>query len=63
MPVPSSVWGLMYDNGQGVLQDYKATSRWFRHAAEQGFAKAWYNLGVMHGNAQGVLQDYAQSVK
>lgn len=32
--------------------------RWYRKAAEQGFADAQYNLGVRYYNGQGVPQDY-----
>ena len=27
--------GLMYDNGRGVLQDYKVAVKWYRLAAEE----------------------------
>ncbi|MGU9956132.1 MAG: hypothetical protein ACNYPI_00330 [Arenicellales bacterium WSBS_2016_MAG_OTU3] len=37
----------MYSNGQGVTQDCKHAVQWYRKAAEQGIAKAQYNLGVM----------------
>ncbi|WP_277600823.1 tetratricopeptide repeat protein [Eikenella corrodens] len=40
--------GVMYDNGQGVRQDYAEAARWYRKAAEQGYAKAQYNLGSMY---------------
>ena len=53
--------GVMYDNGQGVLQDYKEAVKWYRLAAEQGYADAQYNLGVMYDNGEGVPQDYARS--
>ena len=55
--------GLMYSNGEGVLQDYKEAIKWYRLAAEQGTAKAQYNLGIMYDNGRGVLQDYAEAVK
>ena len=32
--------GLMYNNGDGVPQDYKEAVKWYRLAAEQGYAKA-----------------------
>ena len=38
--------GLMYENGQGVKQDYAEAVRWYRKAAEQGDADAQFNLGV-----------------
>ena len=55
--------GVMYNNGQGVTQDYAEAMRWFRKAAEQGWAEAQYNLGVMYNNGQGVTQDYVQAAK
>ena len=37
--------------------------KWWRKAAEQGFAKAQFNLGMMYDNGYGVTQDYAEAVK
>ena len=51
----------MYDNGQGVTQDYKQAVYWFEKAATQGLAKAQYNLGLMYSNGQGVTQNYKQA--
>ena len=48
----------MYDNGQGVPQDYKTAMKWYRLAAKQGNASAQTNLGVMYGLGQGVIQDW-----
>ena len=53
--------GHMYDNGQGVLQDYKQAVKWYRLAADQGHADAQYNLGIMYAQGQGVPQDYVQA--
>ena len=55
--------GVMYDKGQGVPQDYKTAVKWYRLAAEQGYAGAQYNLGTMYDNGQGVPQDYKTAVK
>jgi TPR repeat protein len=49
--------GLMYDNGQGVPQDYKESLKWYRLAAYQGYADAESNLGVMYAEGRGVPQD------
>jgi TPR repeat protein len=49
--------GVMYANGEGVLEDDKEAVKWFKLAAEQGYAKAQYNLGLMYDNGQGVIQD------
>ena len=53
--------GLLYDNGQGVPQDYKTALKWYTFAAEQGHASAQNNLGVMYHNGQGVPQDYVRA--
>ena len=50
--------GLLYVEGQGVVQDYKEAAKWFRMAAEQGDSDAQYNLGLLYFNGQGVVQDY-----
>ncbi len=38
-------------------QDYEEGVRWFRKAAEQGFATAQFNLGFMYELGLGVQQD------
>ena len=49
--------GVMYNNGWGVLQDYKTAVKLYRLAAEQGSAFAQSSLGVMYYNGRGVSQD------
>ena len=51
----------MYYKGLGVPQDYQEAVRWFRAAAEQGEAKAQYNLGLMYYQGEGVLEDFVQA--
>jgi TPR repeat protein len=53
----------MYANGKGVKQDDAEAVRWYRKAAEQGNAKAQFNLGVMYDLGKGVKQDDAEAVK
>ena len=53
----------MYANGQGVQQDYAEAVKWYRRAAEQGYAKAQFNLGNMYLDGKDVQQDYAEAVK
>ncbi len=53
--------GVMYDNGQGVVQDYAEAVKWYRLAAAQGKARAQYNLGNMYAKGQGVAQDYIRA--
>jgi TPR repeat protein len=44
----------MYENGHGVDVNYKKAIEWYEKAAEQGDAKAQYNLGVLYRQGQGV---------
>ena len=37
--------------------------KWYRLAADQGYASAQYNLGVSYANGEGVVQDYREAVK
>jgi len=55
--------GYMYENGQGVIQDYKQAVKWYTKSAEQGDVKAQHNLGWMYDKGQGVIQDYKEVVK
>jgi TPR repeat protein len=43
--------------------DYDTALKEWRLAAEQGNARAQYNLGVMHQKGEGVTQDYQEAVK
>ena len=56
-------FGVMYDLGMGVPQDYQEAVKWYRLAAEQGNALAQSSLGVMYYNAKGLPQDYQEAVK
>ena len=47
----------MYDNGQGVPQDYKIALEWYRLADAQGFSIAQYNLSGMYRSRRGVKLD------
>ena len=48
----------MYDNGQGVPQNYAEAMSWYRRAAETGHAKAQNDLGFLYSNGKGVPQDF-----
>ena len=50
-------------NGQGIPQDYAQAVKWFHLAAEQGLAKAQFNLGLLYDTGHGIAQDYAQALK
>jgi len=54
--------GFMYDDGEGVPQDYKQAIHWYTKAADQGNVYAQFNLGFMYANGIGITQDYKQTV-
>ena len=59
--------GMMYSNGEGVLEDDKEAVKWYRKAADQGNGlvqnKAQSKLGTMYDNGEGVLEDDKEAVK
>jgi TPR repeat protein len=46
-----------------VTKDDAVVEKWYRKAAEQGFAEAQNNLGLMCALGRGVTQDDAEAVK
>ena len=54
-----------FDKGSAAIRngDYAEAVKWFRLSAEQGYAKAQYNLALMYANGQGVSQDYKEAAK
>ena len=55
--------GLMYANGEGVVEDDAEAVRWYRLAADQGLAIAQVNLGLKYANGEGVPEDDAEAVR
>ena len=53
--------GVMYNNGEGVTQDYREAVRLYSLSAAQGHAKAQINLGVIYATGSGVPTDFAQA--
>ncbi len=49
--------GVLYDNGQGVAQDYKQARVWFEKAAAQGDPHAQRHLGTLYAKGLGVKQN------
>jgi len=54
---------VMYQEGEGVPQDYAEAMKWFRKAADQGDAHGQYGVGLMYTNGQGVPRDDAEAIK
>jgi uncharacterized protein len=46
--------GIIYEEGQGVSQDYAAAVTWYRRAADQGHPDALFYLACMHDLGKGV---------
>jgi uncharacterized protein len=46
-----------------VPQDYAEAMKWYRLAADQGYALAQYSLGYLYVSGRGVPQDYAEAMK
>ena len=46
-----------------MTRDDAEALKWWRKAAEQGDAKAQFNLGVMYDKGQGVMRNYAEAAK
>jgi len=55
--------GVLYANGQGVVQDYREAVKWFCPSAAQGNADAQYNLGECYYHGHGVERDIQEAVK
>ena len=49
--------GILYDKGQGVLQDSAEALKWYRLAAEQGHADAQQDLGFSYEYGEGLPQN------
>ncbi len=53
--------GALYEQGEGVVQDYIQAETWYSKAAQQGNAEAQFDLGGLYYDGKGVSQDYAQA--
>jgi hypothetical protein len=62
-PIAQSNLGVSYEHGTGVVQNPAEAVRWYRLAADQGYAHAQYNLGVYYEDGTGVAQDVAEAVR
>ena len=53
--------GVLYSNGHGVRQDYYKAKEWYKKSAEQGNAKAQFNLGILYEDGLGVRQNLSEA--
>jgi hypothetical protein len=49
--------GAMYEQGQGVAQDYAEAAKWYGRAANGGHASAQFNLALLYETGRGVPRD------
>lgn len=55
--------GTIFQDGNGVPQDFSEAAEWYLLAAEQNYASAQFNLGAMYYLGNGVPQDYEAAFK
>ena len=53
--------GLLYENGDGVPEDYKKVREWYEKSAAQGEANAQFYLGLMSAFGRGGPLDLVQA--
>ena len=51
----------MYEDGLGVPEDDAEAVKWWRKAAEQGFALAQNNLAIKYATGGGIPEDFVQA--
>ena len=50
-----------YGNGKGVVEDYEEALKWYRKAAEEGYAIGQGSLGYVYLKGEGVKQDFVHA--
>jgi TPR repeat protein len=62
-PIEQEKLGYRYENGIGKPKSYDEAVKWYRKAADQGFAAAQADLGSMYANGWGVPKDSIEALK
>ncbi|WP_025322791.1 tetratricopeptide repeat protein [Deferrisoma camini] len=60
-PRSQLVLGALYENGRGVIQDFREAAGWYRRAAENGEADAMLRLGLMAEAGRGMDRDLVEA--
>ena len=55
--------GDMYDQGEGVTQDFTEALKWYRKAAEKNNGYAMYNIGIIYEYGKGVPKNIKEAIK
>ncbi len=61
-PMAQCSLGKNYQNGNGVVVDYKEAYKWYLMSANQGYVIAQSNLGYLYLYGLGVEKDYEQAL-
>lgn len=64
--VAQNALGQMYEDGEGVIQNYASAAKWYRKAAEHvpdlgGAGQGRNHLGLLYLDGHGVPKDYVQA--
>jgi len=62
-PKAQNIVGYMFQRGTGVERDDRQAAKWWKLAAEQGFADAQNNLGLIYAEGRGVTQSHIEAAK
>ena len=58
-----TILAAMYRTGRGVTKNQSKALKWYRRAADQGFAKVLYSLGLMYESGQGVTASESEALR
>ena len=58
-----AILGILYEQGQGVPQDYSEAAKWYAKAGDSGESLAQFRLGTLYESGQGIPQDYEQAAR
>ncbi len=61
-PKAQNLIGIMYHEGHGVTKNYMEATKWYRKAANQGYARAQFSIGSMYYFGEGVTKNYTEAV-
>ena len=62
-PAAQNLIGYLYDKGLGVEKNAEIANQWYLKAAEQGFAKAQFNLGLSYEKRYWHFKNMVEAVK
>ncbi|MCH5285388.1 MAG: sel1 repeat family protein [Akkermansiaceae bacterium] len=61
-PSPALHLGRCYEAGNGVPQSDAEAARWYKLAADQGYAEAQYRLGLCYYHGKGVEANCSEAI-